>query len=153
MRSSFRPMTLLAALLLTALAPTYAWAGIEPAKKFPRNQEPVNVTVTTTEDAPAAGVDLYATYRPGSNVASEQLVGKTDPQGRISWMPVEAGLVTLRAEMPDGSTQTQNLSVIYSEVPIMGLLVMVIAGIILYGGVIRGFSALNKLPADLPPDT
>ena len=95
-------------------------------------------------------------YRPGSEVSHEERVGTADAQGRVAWTPTDAGLVSLRAEIPtagDPEVVTTNLSARYAGVPLAGLLILVVAGTILYGGVIRGFRSLGQAPPILPPDT
>ena len=137
----------------TALGSPRARAVITVADDFPRRGDPVLISVTGADGAPAAEAMMRVVYRPGSEVSREERLGPAGDAGTVLWTPTEAGVVTLTAELPDGSSESRNLSVLYRGVPAAGLVVLLFAGFILYGGVIHGFSHLRRLPADLPPDT
>lgn len=96
---------------------------------------------------------MVATYRPGSQVSRTEELGTTNGAGQLVWTPTDAGIVTLAATAQDGTTLSSNLSVYFSGVPGMGLLIMIGAGALLYGGVIRGFRSMGTPPPAFPPDT
>lgn len=133
-----------------ALSATIAWSPADPVEGQP-------ATVTLTEgDLPLAGASVRAVYQPGSEVARTEEIGLTDDAGTLAWTPVRAGVVRLQAEVTTPDTTfvvSRNLSVRFHRVPWMGLLVMAAAGLVLYGGVVRGFRLLGAPPAHLPPDT
>ena len=144
-------------LLLVALPGIAAHADIEVSPTVPVQGREVTVRVTRDGEA-AAGAAVKATYRPGSRVSHTEALGRTDDQGRLGWTPTDAGIVTLQADLPaDGAapaaTVSRNLSVHFQGVPWSGVLIMILAGTILYGGVFLGFRRLTSGPRGLPPDT
>lgn len=129
-----------------------AQAGIELPEMVTAGQ-PTTVVVTSADGTPLAGMEVKVLYRPGSQVSSSQTVGVTDAAGNIAWSPEHAGLVTLSGTSPDGTVLSSNFAIRFAGVPVSGVLIMLGAGILLYGGALRGFLDLSSLPADLPPDT
>jgi hypothetical protein len=116
------------------------------------------MSVTRADGTPADGDTVTAVYRPSSEVSRTERIGVVGIDGRLSWTPLEAGVVTLSAVPPAGAgdgaaVQTRNLSVPFAKTPLSGLVILVFAGLILYGGVVRGFMKLNEIPPQLPPDT
>jgi len=146
-----------AALLALGLWTASARAGVETDPPVPVQGEPATVTVTNDlTGAPLRAAAVTVVYRPGSKVSHAESLGTTDARGRIAWTPADAGIVTLTAIPPGGEEVapiTSNLSVRFRGIPLRGLAVMVLAGIILYGGVIRGFRSLGSFPHRRPPDT
>jgi len=131
-----------------------ARAGIEVSPDFPTQGQPAAVTVTDADVNAMRGVSVQAVYRPGSEVSHTEDVGKTADDGTIAWTPSGAGVVTLQTvPQADEAAITHTLSVRFDGVPISGLLILLGAGVILYGGVIRGVRSLLALPPILPPDT
>jgi hypothetical protein len=134
-------------------------AGVAVAEKFPKQGVATTVTVTQDDGSPLAGAAVTAVYRPGSNVSHTETLGSTGAEGTVSWTPGDAGLVSLQAtppptpDTPQPAPMSVNLSVLYAGVPRNGLIVLLAAGFLLYGGVIWGFAKLNSLPPNLPPDT
>jgi len=143
----------LAAGLLLAGGPARGGLATDPP---PVQGSETVVTVTNdVTDAPLSRADLVARYRPGSEVSHDDTVGVTDAGGRIVWVPSDAGIVTLTATPPgdDPAPISRNLSVRYRGVPLPGLLILLAAGVILFGGVIRGFRSLSGPRPPRPPDT
>lgn len=136
---------------LLVLAPS-AHAGFTTEPAHPTQGMATRIFLTDADGAPLGGVPVVARYRPGSRVESADTLGATDPAGALEWTPRDAGLVTLATAGGDGPSISSNLSVRYRGVPLPGLIIMILAGVILYGGVIRGFRALKE-PVPLPPDT
>lgn len=119
----------------------------------PTQGEATRVALTDAAGAPLAGVEVVARYRPGSRVESTETLGRTGADGSLPWSPRAAGVVTLQTAGEEGVPSiTRNLSVRYKGLPLPGLVIMILAGLILYGGVILGFRALKE-PVPLPPDT
>lgn len=117
-RSSFFIM-ILSTLSIIRAAP--ANAQYVQADKVLTAEQPVIISVPETDS-------LTITYRPGSNIAEEQkvaVIGKS-----YEWTPKEAGLVSLST--PGGPSQT--VSVRFSSFPFPGLIVLIIAAGILFGG-------------------
>jgi len=147
-----------ATLLLTVALAAPGTAGITLSRDYPTEGEAVEIIVTRADDTPAVGAPVTVTYRPGSTVSAEDSLGVTGADGRLAWMPENAGLVTLAAEIPaapggEAESVTTNLSVKFHGIPTRGILVLLAAGFIFYGGVIQGFRRMTRIPAGLPPDT
>jgi hypothetical protein len=140
--------------VLTALsAAGGAEADIRIDPVSPTQGEEARVTVTDLEGTPLSGVEIVAVYRPGSQVESLDSLGQTGPGGTLSWAPREAGVVTLRTVEGQAPAYSHNLSVRFRGLPVPGLIILIAAGVILYGGVIRGFRRLRQPPPARPPDT
>lgn len=139
---------LLAALLAGVLAGPTA-AQITPSTDAPTVGEPL----TLTFDAP---VDtLTVTFRPGaaaSTVRTQHIV--LGGQTSYTWTPERAGVVQVAA-----NGATQNLSVRFTSLPGLGVLIMVLAGLILFGGAAWATSLLlqggHRIDIDpsMRPDT
>ncbi|MBU1701321.1 MAG: hypothetical protein KJ970_08430 [Candidatus Eisenbacteria bacterium] len=124
-------ITLAAAAVLLGVLPLKALElAVNP--EVPAEGEPASITVTWNE-APVAGATVKALYRPNSEVSVENELGTTDSFGRIAWQPRDAGLVSLTAAGA-GETVHRDVSVRFSGVPWRGLMVLLLAGLILFGG-------------------
>jgi hypothetical protein len=127
-------------LLLLALAALSlpAAAQITASTEAPVRGEPIQLTF----DAP---VDTFTvTYRPGAVTATSESIA-TGGLTTVTWTPERAGVVQIGA---DGATQ--NLSVRFTRAPIPGLLVMLVAGLVLFGGAAGAMSLM--LRGDSLPD-
>lgn len=148
-----------AALLIASLFayPTLADITIEIAETYPLMGSQVEISVLEDGD-PLPGTSLSAEYRPNSRTAVIESVGVTDESGVIDWTPSDAGLVRINALSDDSEVPiaTIAVSVRYVGFPLSGILTMVIAGIILFGGAGLGMSILmreEKIPEEEPPST
>lgn len=148
--------------LFAAAAPAVADTTIELADPFPLRGEETQVTVLGDGGTSVAGSILTATYRPNSETASTEIVGALDSAGRIAWTPVDAGIVKLDLHPAPGEGDaaavlaTTDLSVRYGGFPPAGLAIMILAGLLLFGGAGLGMALLLStpgLPADEPPST
>jgi hypothetical protein len=83
---------------------------------------------------PLAGAPITATSRPNSKVESTIVLGRTDADGRFAWTPEEAGITTLAVRQGDEELASLTISVRFKGIPILGLLVMLGAAGILFGG-------------------
>lgn len=109
-------------LLLVALVAPAAAAQISASTQAPVRGEPMQLTF-------AAPVDSFSvTYRPGAVTAHTETLATGGAQ-TVTWMPARAGVVQVAA-----GEATQNLSVRFRGAPALGILVMVVAGLILFGG-------------------
>lgn len=118
--------------------------SVEPA--IPSVGEPVRVTFSE----PVDGVTV--TYRPGAISAVTESFG---PSGAVfEFTPDRAGVVSVAA-----GEATQSLSVRFQSAPLSGLLVMIAAGLILFGGAAISMRALlsdgHRIDVDpaMRPDT
>ena len=144
-----RPLLLLGVLATGAVLAGPAAAQITSSTEAPVVGEPL----TLRFDAP---VDtLTVTFRPGaaaSTVRTERVV--LGGQTSYTWTPTQAGVVQVAA-----NGATQNLSVRFTSLPALGLLIMVLAGLILFGGaayatalLLRGGHRIEIDPS-MRPDT
>ena len=126
-----------ALLLLALMVPALA-----TAQGVTFSAEPVvqGRPVTVRFDAPTDSVML--TYRPNSDLASTDAValgGATD----YRWTPRAAGLVKITT--PGGVEQS--VGVRFTGLPASGLLVLVVAGLVLFGGATFALRSLLAGPA------
>jgi len=111
-------------------------------KSFPTHLEQVIVQGLDDAGKPVVDAQMSVTYRPGSRVSQTDLIGMTSADGELEWTPAAAGIATLTATWkgPDQVEQTAsaNVSVRFRELPVDGILIMLVAGFILIvGSVIR----------------
>ena len=92
---------------------------------------------------PEAADTLMVTYRPSSAIAHTVAL-PTGGARSVSWTPEEAGVVELSAV-----GTSQNVSVRFRSVPPGGLLILLLAGTILFGG--AGFALKKLFEEDRPP--
>lgn len=118
-----------------------AAADIELEERFPLQGEAVAVTVRVG-GAPLPGVELEAQYRPNSATGSSETLPPTDAAGVVRWTPREAGLVTLAPTSPAVGVEAKTVAVRYGGFPSSGLVIMVLAGLLLFAGAGAGLALL-----------
>lgn len=128
-------------MLLAVLAAPTAWAQISVSPEAPVRNQPVTVTL----DAPAD--ELLVTYRPNSGISVSETVPVSGTAA--TWTPSRAGVVALATA--DGATR--NVSVRFDETPISGLLILIVAGLVLFGGAALAMRALLSGPAATTEET
>lgn len=107
---------------------------LEPLK--PTKGEVVSVTVDPPVDS------LLLVYRPNSAVAREEWVVSEQADGRFAWIPSDAGVVAMAA-----GGHARNVSVRFAGVSTSGIIVMVLAFCLLFGGAFFAFKLLFSDPA------
>lgn len=107
--------------------------SIDPA--YPVQGKEAHITVSH-DGQPVVGDTVRVTYRPNSEVLREAEVGMTDASGRLIWVPEDAGLAQLSVTTAEGSA-SRAVSIRFSSPPALGLVILLIAGLILFGGNIR----------------
>ncbi len=117
-------------------------------KKFPTHQEQVRIQVVNDDGNPVAGADVSVTYRPGSRVSATDEIGETIEDGTLEWTPVDPGIATLTATWTEpGQTERSSsttVSVRFRDLPIDGIFIMVVAGLLLIvGSAIRVYKLLR----------
>lgn len=94
---------------------------------------------------------VVVTYRPNSIVALRDTI-RIGGFESVKWTPARAGVV--RIGLPDGSGQ--NVSVRFTGIPLSGLLILIFAGTILFGGAVFAMRKLLEgdeplvMPEDMP---
>ena len=134
----FHPLAvaLLAVVLVAPAAP--AQITVDPAD--PVRGQPVRVTLDPASDT------LLVTYRPNSGIAVNETVLASG--GTVTWTPSRAGVVALAT--PAGASQ--NVSVRFDQTPVSGLLILIAAGLILFGGAAFAMRALLSGPEAVTAD-
>lgn len=104
------------------------------------------VTVTFSEPVDSVTV----TYRPGAVTAVTEVM--TPESATFRFTPERAGVVSIAS-----GGASQSLSVRYVGVPLGGLVVMILAGLILFGGAAISMRALladgDRIDPTMMPDT
>lgn len=149
MRSALRSAAAALVLLAGSAVPGAA-VEIELGDESPLRGEPVAVTVRDAGGVPIAGARLEAHYRPNSQTAFREPLPPTDAAGRTEWTPRDAGIVTVEMLDPAGgpATASVNTAVRFGRFPLRGIVVMALAGLLLFGG--AGFG-MRMLLAEGPP--
>jgi hypothetical protein len=126
------------------------------------------VRLTVTEDGrPAAGARVSALYRPNSHTEHRSELAAVDSSGTVLWTPEYTGPVTLEvrpagteadadadadAETPPvAPSATLTVAVRYGSLPPSGLFIMVLAGLLLFGGAAVSMLLLLRPPDHIPP--
>jgi hypothetical protein len=115
------------------------------AAQFQRSAEDLFVGTPVTVTLPAGADTLLVTYRPNSAIATTDAIPATG--GQVAWTPADAGVVALA--VPGGARET--VSVRFQDTPAAGMLVLVLAGTILFGGAIFAFRKLFERRPDGHP--
>lgn len=137
-----RPLTFL--LLLALAAPASAQA-VTLAPEIPEVGQETTLRLAQPADY------VVVTYRPNSIVAERDTI-RIGGFDSVKWTPERAGVVQIG--LPDGGSQ--NVSVRFTGVPLSGLLILIFAGTILFGGAIFAMKKLLEgdeplvMPEDMP---
>ena len=136
MTSSLCTIWVMGALWLPSQAPV----AIEVAQSMPVQGQVTTVSAVVPGHSPTAKVRLEATYGPNAKVAKRVVIGSMTGTGStLEWSPQRAGIVTLElydegAEQGSAPLAKKTLSVAFDGTPISGVLMMLAAGCILFGG-------------------
>lgn len=131
-RPGLLPALLLPALLLAALLTAPAAQA-----QFTFEPDDIVVGVPVTVTLPPGTDTLTVVYRPNSSIGSTEHV-PVGGAAAYTWTPAQPGIVRLATE--DGAGQ--NVSVRFQSPPASGIVVLVLAGCILFGGAIFATRAL-----------
>lgn len=154
MRKVLTTLCLLTAGLWPGLAQGQPVARIAVDQEFPVRGETSTVTVTGEGGEPVGSRVVEVTYRPNSETSSTEELPATDAAGQVAWTPRDAGIVTLAV----GDEASHNVAVRFGSFPGSGLAIMILAGLLLFGGAGLGFLVLLRSPdaaeeAPEPPST
>ena len=139
-----RPLLLCALLAVAAGATAQDIVSVAPDS--PTRGEVVTVTFSEPVDS------VTVVYRPGAVTAVTEVM--TPESATFRFTPERAGVVSVSS-----GGASQSLSVRYLGVPVAGLVVMILAGLILFGGATISMRALladgDRIEVDptLFPDT
>jgi len=105
--------------------------------------------VTVSDVGPAEDLALWVVYSPNSETRTEEEIGRFSSIGTIMWNPSRFGIATLSARDAAGeAVAAENVAILFAETPASGVLVMVFAGILLFGG--AGISMRSVLSSGVP---
>lgn len=123
-----------ATLVLTIIfLPWLAPAQIGLSDEQPTQGEAVTITLEKPESM------LVVTYRPNSSVARRDTIWSEPPATEFLWKPLQAGVASLSTP-----TASRNVSVRFQGLSASGILVMIVAGTLLFGGVAFAFRVLFR---------
>jgi hypothetical protein len=155
-----------ACLLLCLLVASAARGDVALSSDDERPLRDTVVRLHVDDDgAPAPGYVVRAVYRPNSQTAHTEILTAADATGTVLWTPLDAGPVTLTAWPPgvepgtSGAEAAASLTVAvrFGGFPGSGLVIMILAGLLLFGGAAAAFAMLlrppSHLPAEEPPST
>jgi len=111
----------------------------------------VGRTETVTVEGAGTGVDLslWVVYSPNSETSAEEEIGLVPATGEVEWSPSRSGIATVSVRGDDGTViASENVAIIFAETPTAGVIVMIIAGLLLFGG--AGFSMRSVLSSGVP---
>lgn len=116
---------------------------------FPVAHAGVRLHVVDDDGSPIAGANVAITYRPGSRVERSEAIGTTAEDGGLEWVPAEAGIARVTATwlFDDGSEASfaTAVSVRFGSPPVVGIVIMIGAGLLLVvGSAIRMFNLLRS---------
>lgn len=126
----------LAVLVLALTAPATGLSQeIRLNQPYPLMNRPVKVSVTD-DGSPVVEATILVTYRPNSQtIDTETLV--TNQRGVALWRPRDAGIARLELRSDDpqhAALSTLNVAIRFGGPPASGVAVMIVAGILLFGG-------------------
>ena len=94
-------------------------------------------------------LNLWVIYSPNSATQTEVEIGRFSTGGTIAWNPERFGIATLSARDSEGrSIARENVAVLFERTPVAGMMVMIFAGLLLFGG--AGFSLRSVLRSGVP---
>ena len=134
-------------LLASAARPGLADVSISLADDFPEVGAQRVVTVSGLD---GGGYSLWVVYSPTSETQEEVEIGPIPDAGAVSWTPLRPGIATLSVRDGSGATvAVKNVAILFSSTPGSGVLVMIFAGLLLFGG--AGLSMWRVLREGVPP--
>lgn len=145
---------LVAIAVLCACATSFPVAGAELkcGEEFPKVGEVQSVTLSGVERPEL--LDLWVAYSPNSETEIVTEVGRLTSEGEVAWTPAKFGIATLSVRDGAGVTvASANVAIVYSKTPISGVLVMLFAGSLLFGGAVFSLSSVLRegVPRHRPP--
>jgi len=139
--------TILGLVLVALVGVPAAAADLVVDDDFPVVGRDQKVTLSGTEQP--ENLTLWVVYSPNSETQTESEIGGFSSTGVITWNPARFGIATLSVRTDDGEKiASENAAILFAETPAAGLLVMIFAGILLFGG--AGISLRSVLSSGVP---
>jgi hypothetical protein len=100
------------------------------------------VRLTGVDDA--IGWQANVTYRPNSQTSQTKPLGAFGADAKLVWLPTDSCIAQIKATSPDGKTSVStNAAVRFPSPPISGIVILLVAGLILFGG--AGYSLAKAM--------
>jgi len=140
--------TMILTVVLLGLCGGPAWAiELTLDDEFP--MVGIDQIVTITDVERAESLRLWVIYSPNSETQSEEEIGRFSSDGVITWNPTRFGIATLSARDDQGvAVAIENVAIIFAKTPTAGVIVMLFAGVLLFGG--AAFSLRSVLRSGVP---
>lgn len=120
-------------LMISAASSAAAGADLRCADDFPEVGRDQNVALSGVERPEL--LTLWVVYSPNSETQSETEVGRLSGSGEITWIPSRFGIATLSVRDGSGAAiASENVAIVFASPPLSGVLVMLFAGALLFGG-------------------
>lgn len=129
---------LIGLLALSTLLVSSALAGwsMESENAFPILNKPMEISISSDEGLDCQRAVLNVIYRPNSKTERKETVGSPAFDCKLSWTPKNPGITILSLTYEDKEVIKKQISTRFDRTPVLGILVLVAAGCILYGGII-----------------
>lgn len=132
-------------IFLLILAAAVPMAGLQAQEEIglsvdaPQVGQPLTITLAQPTDS------LRITFRPNSSMVKTEVLVNNPPAAVFEWTPRDPGLVQLGYTDPEsGAVVRRNVSVFFDGLSVSGLVVMISAGLILFGGAGLAFHTLFR---------
>ncbi|HDH97090.1 MAG TPA: hypothetical protein ENF73_05125 [Proteobacteria bacterium] len=128
-------------LIVLLAVSTGAWAGwsLQLDQKFPVCGEPARLTITPPAGSTCDQAKVFVTYRPNSKTETTEAVGTPDESCSLVWIPQDPGISRLTLKVGDSKAAERLVSVRFAKSSALGILILIVAGCILYGGIAYSF--------------
>lgn len=116
-------------------------------RSYPLLGDAVALRVLDDDGRPVRAAVVEVVYRPNSQTVHRAELAPTGEDGTTAWTPEYAGIVALTAHAGAAGGPTvasAQVAVRYGGFPASGLAVMLVAGVLLFGGALLGFVELMR---------
>ncbi len=106
-------------------------------------------TVTVSGQPTTGPLVLSVVYSPNSETSTEEEIGVVPADGKVPWTPSRSGIATVAVRDGSGAAvAAENVAILFDRTPSSGVLVMIFAGVLLFGG--AGYSLRSVLRSGVP---
>jgi len=130
-------VSLFVVLIVLPLSAYAAWNMTVP--DFPTRGEPTKILIHPKEGEDCQQAQLFVTRRPNSKTEKVKNLGTPSATCTIDWIPEDVGITKLAIKVGNEKVVEKNVSVRFEKNPASGSIILIVAGIILYGGIVYAF--------------